>query len=68
MTKWVGAKATPKNDAHTIAKFLYENVFTKYGLPIEIVSNRGSHFLNEVIEHLLNEFMVIHNNLAPYHP
>ena len=67
MTKWVEAKATPKNDAHTIAKFLYENVFTKYGLPIEIVSGRGSHFLNWVIEHLLNEFMVIHRKLAPYH-
>ena len=68
MTKWVEAKATPKNDAHTVAKFLYENVFTRYGLPIEIVSDRGLHFLNKVIEHLLNEFMVIHRKSAPYHP
>ena len=67
MTKWVEAKATPKNDAHTTAKFLYENVFTRYGLPIEIMSDRGSHFLNKVIEHLLNEFMVVHRKLAPYH-
>ena len=57
MTKWVEAKATQKNDAHTTAKFLYENVFTKYGLPIETVSDRGSHFLNKVIEHLFNEFI-----------
>ena len=42
--------------------------FTRYGLPIEIVSDRGTHFLNEVIEHLLDEFMVIHNKSAPYHP
>ena len=68
MTKWVEAKATPKNDAHTIAKFLYEYVFTRYGLLIKIVSDRGLHFLNEVIEHLLNEFMVIYRKLAPYHP
>ena len=27
MTKWEEAKATPKNDTHTIAKFLYENIF-----------------------------------------
>ena len=68
MTKWVEAKAALKNDAHTTAKFLYENVFTRYSLPIETVSNRGSHFLNKVIEHLLNEFMVIHKKSTPYHP
>ena len=68
MTKWVEAKATPKNDAHTTAKFLYENNFTRYGLLIEIVSDRDLHFLNEVIEHLLNKFMVIHRKSAPYHP
>lgn len=68
VTKWVEAKATIKNDARTTAKFLYEYVFTRYGLPIEIVSDRGTHFLNEVIEHLLEEFMVIHKKSAPYHP
>ena len=67
-TKWVEAKATIKNDARTTAKFLYEHVFTRYGLPIEIVSGRGTHFLNGVIEHLLEEFMVIHKKSAPYHP
>ena len=32
------------------------------------MSDRGEHFLNELIDYLLNEFMVIHKNLAPYHP
>ena len=67
MTKWVEAKATQKNNAHTAAKFLYEYVLTRYGLPIEIVNDRGLHFLNERIEYLMDEFMVIHNKLAPYH-
>ena len=68
MTKWVEAKATTMNDAHTIANFLYENVSTKYGLPIEIVSDSGSQLINEVIKPLLNEFMVIHKKSALYHP
>ncbi|MCO5577836.1 hypothetical protein L7F22_049587 [Adiantum nelumboides] len=68
LTKWVEAKATIRNDAKTTAQFLYENRFTRYGLPIEIVSDRGTHFINEVIEQLLDEFMVIHQKLAPYHP
>ena len=60
LTKWVEAKVAVKNDAQTIAKFLYKNVFTHYELPIEIVSDQGVHFINEVIEFLLAEFMVIH--------
>ena len=68
VTKWVEAKATQKNDAYTTTKFLFEYVFTRYGLPIEIVSDRGTHFLNEVIENLLEKFMVIHKKSAPYHP
>ena len=68
LTKWVEAKATQKNDARATTQFLYVNVFTRYGLPIEIVSDRGTHFINEVIEYLLDEFMVLHKTSAPYHP
>ena len=32
------------------------------------MSDRGSHFLNEVIYNLLNTFMVVHKKSAPYHP
>ena len=39
LTKWVEAKATVKNDARTTAMFLYENIVTRYGLPIELVSD-----------------------------
>ena len=60
LTKWVKAKATVKKDARTTAKFLYKNVFTRYGLPIEIVSDQGVHFINEVIEFLLAKIMVLH--------
>lgn len=68
LTKWVEAKATTKNDVRTTTKFLYEYVFTRYGFPSEIVSDQGTHFVNEVIEFLLHEFMVIHKRSAPYHP
>ncbi|MCO5569821.1 hypothetical protein L7F22_023535 [Adiantum nelumboides] len=68
LTKLVEAKATTKYDAKTTTQFLYENIFTRYDLPIEIVSDRGTHSINEVIEQLLDEFMVIHKKSAPYHP
>ena len=43
-------------------------MFTRYGLSIEIVSDQGVHFINDVIEFLLQEFIVVHRTFAPYHP
>ena len=60
LTKWVEAKATRKNNAQTIACFLYEYIFTRYGLPIEIVSDKGTHFINKVFSYLLDELLIIH--------
>ncbi|WP_208972776.1 hypothetical protein, partial [Escherichia coli] len=34
----------------------------------EIISDRGTHFINDVIHYLLDEFMVVHKKSAPYHP
>ena len=68
LTKWAEAMASTKNDAWTTAKFLYEHIFVQFGLPIEIVSDQGTHFINEVVEVLLNEFMVTHRLSVPYHP
>ena len=31
LTKWIEAKAIVRNDARTTAKFLYENIFTRFG-------------------------------------
>ena len=65
LTKWVEAKAMPKNDARTTTYFLYEYIFTRYGLLLEIVSDRGTHFFNEVNDYLLDELMVIHKKNFP---
>ena len=68
LTKWAEAKATTKNDARTTAKFLYEEIFTRFGLPLEIVLDRGVHFVNEIIEFMMSEFLISHKKSAPYHP
>ena len=59
VSKWVEIKATQENNSYTTTKFLFEYIFMRYSLPIEIVSDRGKHFLNEVIENLLDKFMVL---------
>ena len=65
LIKWVEAKATIKKSARTTSEFLHEYVFTRYGLPIEIVNDQGGHFIDEIIDFILNK---IHQKSSPYHP
>lgn len=51
-TKWVEAIATREANSRVTAKFLYHYVCSRYGLPHELVSDQGSHFLNSVVEAL----------------
>ena len=39
VTKWVEAKALKDNTAKVMASFLYEYIITRYGYPLELVSN-----------------------------
>lgn len=40
----------------TAAKFLFECVLTRFGCPNILMSDRGMHFLNEMISVLTNFF------------
>jgi hypothetical protein len=68
MTKWAEARAVRKADARSTARFIYEHVITRFGCPIELVTDRGTHFINEVITELLGKFMIIHRKSTPYYP
>ena len=55
------------NKASSVAKFLYKNIMTKSGCPIELVLDQGKHFLNKVIKNLTSMHMTIHKKLAVYY-
>ena len=44
MSKEVEAIATATNDAQVVLKFLHKNFFTRFGTPLTIVSDEGTHF------------------------
>nr|GFA66839.1 reverse transcriptase domain-containing protein [Tanacetum cinerariifolium] len=46
LSKWVEAKALPTNDAQVVVKFL-KSLFSRFGTPKEIISDRGTHFCND---------------------
>ncbi|CAM6097605.1 unnamed protein product [Calypogeia fissa] len=67
-TKWVEAIATRENTARVTAKFLYQNIITRYGLPGELVSDQGTHFMNSPIQELTTNYNIRHRFSTPYYP
>ena len=52
----------------TTTKFLFEYVLTRFDFPKILMSDHGTHFLNEMINALTEEFQVYHQKSMPYHP
>ena len=68
LTKWAEAKAIKAADAKQTAIFLYENIISRFGCPQILVSDKGTHFLNEAIEEMTKLFQINHRKTTPYHP
>ncbi|XP_061188513.1 uncharacterized protein LOC133196670 [Saccostrea echinata] len=66
-SKWPEAMAVAKNDAQTTAKFLH-SLYCRYGAADVLISDRGSHFCNKVMEEMNTYFGVKHKVSTPYHP
>eukprot|EP00253_Pinus_taeda_P003425 PITA_03425 len=68
LTQWAEAQ-TVKDYTRAIAvKFLFEYVLTGFGCPKVLMSDHETHFLNETISALTEEFHVYHQKSMPYHP
>jgi len=67
-SKWPEAKAVPNMKADTVAKFIYEEIICRHGVPQEILSDRGTSFVNKVIEELCDKYQTKHRLSSPYRP
>ncbi len=47
---------------------MYEQIFTRFGTPFEIVSDNGFQFLNEIVENMLAHLIVKHKFITMYKP
>ena len=67
-TKWPEAKAVPADTAKETEQFIYENIICQHGCPQIILSDRGTHFKNQLIDGLTERFEIKHLFSTPYHP
>jgi transposase InsO family protein len=68
LTIW--AEATPAKDysTETTTHFLFEQVITRFGCPIILMSDQGTQFINSTIRDMTEEFEFYHQKSTPYHP
>ncbi|XP_074282881.1 uncharacterized protein LOC141607431 [Silene latifolia] len=68
VSKWVEAKATKTDDAKVVGEFIKTNIFSRFGFPKALISDRGTHFCNKAIGALLKKYGVLHKVSTAYHP
>src|SRR6266540_1603556 len=51
-----------------VAKFIYEEIICRFSVSRILQSDRGTHFVNEVIQELTDKFQIWHSLSSPYHP
>src|SRR3954447_7084212 len=68
LTKWPEAQAVAEANADTTVNFIYEQILCRHGCPQIILSDRGTHFNNQVVKKLTEKFKINHLLSTPYHP
>ena len=67
-SKWCEAFPMYSESSVEIAAILYKEIFTRYGAPRTIVTDRGQSFLSKLIKALCELFQITKKNTTSYHP
>ena len=67
-TKFARAIALPRKEAVFIAEALRRDVFSYFGMPKRIHSDKGTEFCNEVLAELCKLYGIEKSSTTPYHP
>jgi hypothetical protein len=68
VTKWVEAITLFRAIEKSIVEFIYEDIFTRFGVPCEIVTDQGTQFTSKLMRELTEKYGIKHYKSSPYHP
>ena len=68
VSKWVEAITCPRNDTNTVVGFIQKNILSRFVAPRTIISDKGSHFANNLFAKLMSRYGVKHVMSLAYHP
>jgi transposase InsO family protein len=67
-TKYIEGIAVEEADAQTVAKFIHSDIICRHGVPKQLTSDRGTEFLNKLVEELSRTYHIKHIKTTAYHP
>jgi len=68
VTKWAEAKALVRATEQIVVNFLFEEIFVRYGVPREIVTDQGTQFTSKLVKDITEKYQIKHRRSTPYHP
>ncbi len=66
--KWAEIKALKEANAYEVAIFIYKKIICRHECSKKILTDRGTHFNNKMIEELMKKFNIKYNFSILYHP
>ncbi len=67
-SRWPEIRPFKAANADIVATFLYEEIICRFEVSRILQSDRGTHFVNEVIQRLTKRFRIKYSLSSPYYP
>ena len=68
VTKWVESKSLFRATEKSVVEFIYEKIFTWFGVPREIVTDQGTQGTSKLMQELTTKYGIRHCIASHYHP
>ncbi|MCO5555608.1 hypothetical protein L7F22_009153 [Adiantum nelumboides] len=68
MTRWAEATTTSRITAVEVAKFIFEHICCRFGVPLEILPDRGPGFRGDLVGELMKKLKIKRRHSTPYYP
>ncbi|MCO5567616.1 hypothetical protein L7F22_021310 [Adiantum nelumboides] len=68
MTRWAEVTTTSRITMVEVAKFIFEHICCRFGVPLEILSDIGPGFRGDLVGELMKKLQIKRRHSTPYHP